>query len=141
MAAHIRGKDEVRVRVPGGPLGWKYWGRMYQGGRDSLARSLWWVRFSPSPLSFLGCLSNGKTLVSRTRNRGSIPRRSTTIRAYRPMGRRQPGVLKIRVQSPVGPLNFGRQPDNGLPGRPGTTVLVFRRDEGSTPSPSARAAQ
>ena len=56
MAAHLRGKEEVRVQFPGGPL------------------EIWAAR------------QIGKTPASQVGNRGSIPRRSTANRAYGPNG-------------------------------------------------------
>ena len=49
-AARLRGKEEGRVQLPGGPLKGVNGDACSKGRRDCLASSLWWVRFPPSPL-------------------------------------------------------------------------------------------
>src|SRR3990172_12979363 len=71
-AAHLLGKEEDRVRLPDGPLGWLVpWRRLI------LARSVRWVRLPPGPLNRVGLWSNGTTPPWRGGNPGSIPGGST----------------------------------------------------------------
>ena len=92
---------------------------------------------SPCGITARAARPIGKTPASHVGNRGSTPRRSTATRAHGPMGRRQYGILAIRVRLPVGPL-IRKVAGYGWPGH-GANVVLLRGDKGSTPLPSARA--
>ena len=77
-AARLFGREEDRVRSPGGPLSeLDCGGACTKGWRVCLANKLGWVRFPSSPLRELGCSSNRRTPASHVGNRGANPRRST----------------------------------------------------------------
>jgi hypothetical protein len=112
-AARLRGKEEVRVRPPGGPL---MNGDACPLGRE-LALQASCEGSIPSVSTDSGCWSNGTTPPSRGGNRGSSPRRSIVRGALCGVPQKlRPGNTSA-FAPPCGNLAFrGRSGCSGQPG-------------------------
>ena len=127
MAARLLGKEEDRVQIPDGPS---------TKAAERIARMK--AEDERNELSFMGCSSNGKTPALQAGNRGPTPRRSTATHGL--MVQRDDTRLAVwRSEFDSRWVHWGiirKVAGYGWPGRSAKAVLA-RRDEGSTPLPSA----